>query len=93
MTYFLLEFDRRENHPVWTTFEDVRMALAALREKEAGRLDHVEVVLLMSSSLDDLRKTHSRYFPGELVRQLEAKDWINQLSNESVRRAIAAQAS
>jgi hypothetical protein len=92
-TYFLLEYDRREHRPKWTTFEEARPALDALREREGSRLDHVEVVLLMATSLDDLRKTHPRYFPGELDKMFDSTAAIAELMDEALRRAIAAQAS
>ena len=93
MKYFLLEFDRRENRPNWTTFDDKRLALDALRTTEAARQDHVEVVLLMARSLDDLRMTHSRYFPGELERSLNTDRRLDQALSDAVVKAIGAQAS
>ena len=93
MTYFLVEFDRNANQASWTTFEGERLALIGLREKEAARLAHVEVVLLMATSIDELRRTHPRYFPGELERQLKSNAWLDRLPSEVLRRVIAAQAS
>lgn len=65
MTYFLVEYDRRAEHGgVVAKFEndEFDVANAALREREATKPDHVEVVLLVGDSEDALRTTHARYF-------------------------------
>ena len=63
MTYFLVEFDRSGPPPARvTTFEEAAPALRALKDREADRKPEVEVVLLLADSLDDLKRTHSRYF-------------------------------
>jgi hypothetical protein len=62
VTFFVVQYDRRAGKGVWLEFEEAELALNALREKEAAREPHVEVVLFMADSLDQLRETHSRFF-------------------------------
>lgn len=62
MHYFLVEFDHSRNQARWQEFKAAGPALEQLSLREAERLPHVEVVLLMANSLDELKKTHGRYF-------------------------------
>lgn len=75
VSYFLLVYDRRRGRllrPVAQFGSADREAV--LREREAliaERIDdpNIEVVLLSARSVDDLRRTHARYFKtvGELT--------------------------
>ena len=60
MKFFLLDYD---HDTAEVNIEDTKEALAAYgeREREALGSSH-EVVLFYGDSIDDLRKTHSRYF-------------------------------
>lgn len=62
MTYFLLEFDRRIGVSTWSEWTDSEAALAELAARERNRQPEVEVVLLLADSIDQLKRTHSRYF-------------------------------
>ena len=65
MTYFLIHYDRpagrllsiREYSEAEATQAD-----ADLREQESAKPAHVEVVMLHARSIDDLKRTHGRYF-------------------------------
>jgi len=71
--YFLLEKDHASGGLVVTEFYEKSEADVALHERESARAPDVEVVLFMSRSLDDLKRTHSRFFKtlGERVGELE----------------------
>ena len=63
---FLLTYDRSAGVAVERTYPDVEIEKAngerlAIEIKYAKRSD-IEVVILQSASLDELHKTHSRYF-------------------------------
>ena len=70
--YYLVLHDRRQGTSSWEEFEHQPLALQALREKEAAKEPHEEVVLFMADSLDELKRTHGRFFMGvrELFEQL-----------------------
>jgi hypothetical protein len=68
MSYFLLLYDRRQGHllrpPVVFSDSEADRALTArfeLEDEYRSKPD-VEVVLLGSESIDDLKRTHARYF-------------------------------
>lgn len=71
--YFLLENDRQSGELVVSEYTDKTEAASALHEKETNRAPEVEVVLFMARSLDDLKRTHSRFFKslGEMVKDLQ----------------------
>ena len=62
MSYFLMEYNRKTETPSLSRFEDSSEALAALSIREAGRRPEVEVVLLIADSVEQLKRTHGRYF-------------------------------
>lgn len=67
MKYFLLDYDHESRDVHITTIEDTAEALAAYRDREGEALGtRHEVVLFYGDSIDDLRKTHSRYFAKQL---------------------------
>jgi hypothetical protein len=71
--YFLLTYDRRRRKVVDTIefpYEERDRALAARAAliQEHREDPDLEIVLLGANSLDDLKKTHSRYF--KTVEQL-----------------------
>lgn len=66
MTAFVVVYDRKRLSAEITEFLGVDAIAHASRSRgmlEASNADrNVEVVTLFADSLDDLRKTHSRYF-------------------------------
>lgn len=72
MTSFLMQYDRRTGELEVTEFagEHAREdALAARVQAEATRANaDVEVVVLAADSLEELKRTHGRYFKS--IRQL-----------------------
>jgi|tagenome__1003787_1003787.scaffolds.fasta_scaffold17383525_2 hypothetical protein len=75
MTSFLMQYDRRSGDLEVTEFvgESARQeALAARVRAESTRAsEDVEVVVLSADSLDQLKRTHGRYFKSapELLRE------------------------
>jgi hypothetical protein len=75
MTSFLMQYDRRSGDLEVTEFvgESAREeALAARVQAESTRAsEDVEVVVLSADSLDELKRTHGRYFKSasELLRE------------------------
>ncbi|KSZ58097.1 hypothetical protein D1O33_04295 [Rhodococcus rhodochrous] len=68
MTAFVIEYNRKTADRTVTSFPGVEGRRAAMRrrlELEKSRTDKdVEIVSLVSDSLETLRRTHSRYFQG-----------------------------
>lgn len=62
MRYFLIQHNRRTGETATQVFADRHEASDELLVRESGRLPHVEVVLLMAESVEQLAKTHPRYF-------------------------------
>jgi hypothetical protein len=65
MTLFLLTYHRDGSRPTEVeAIDDHDLALDLLRqaEEKARSRPELEVVLLTSASIDDIRQTHSRYF-------------------------------
>lgn len=75
MKHFVIVFDRSKGEIVEDIieFEDAERAAALAKrfELERSYKDHldVEVVSLGAASVDDLKRTHTRYFKGELRRR------------------------
>lgn len=71
MASFVIEYNRRTGHVTVTEFPDGQHRDAMKRrlalERERSDQD-VEIVSLVSDSLESVRRTHSRYFEGELVQ-------------------------
>lgn len=66
MPGFLIEFNRHTGERRVTEFPAAREAMERRLELEAIRTDAgVEIVALISDSIETLRQTHSRYFTGE----------------------------
>ena len=74
MSRFLIKYNRRTESLEYIEFSEADGALAirALRAAEAKKPDYLEVVLLEAASLDDAKRTHSRYF--QTARELIASD-------------------
>lgn len=72
MSSFVIEYNRRTGKVRVTEFgagenrQAVRLRLELERERTSK---DVEVVSLVSDSIDSVRRTHSRYFERELVDQ------------------------
>lgn len=69
MSYFLITYDRSAGAILTLKEFSEEERTQALSQRFALELQHresgnVEVVVLGAASLDDLRKTHSRYFMG-----------------------------
>jgi hypothetical protein len=65
MTLYLLTYYRDGSHETEVKpIEDHDLALDLLRqaEEKARNRPELEVVLLTSTSIDDIKRTHSRYF-------------------------------
>lgn len=65
MPHFLIEYDRNTEalvNLVEYTDDAQQEALTELRRSEANKPRHIEVVLLSARSLQDVKRTHSRYF-------------------------------
>nr|WP_232065420.1 hypothetical protein [Mycobacterium shinjukuense] len=66
MAGYVVEYDRRTHARRITEFATPRAAMEHRLKLEAERTDrNVEVVALVSTSLDTLKQTHSRYFAGD----------------------------
>lgn len=62
MQYFVLALDHASGKLDVSTFEAATEALAYLRNAERSKQPQVEVVYFMSTDLETLRSTHSRFF-------------------------------
>jgi len=65
MSLFLITYDRPAGKLLSVkeyTDEEAVQASADLREQESAKHAHIEVVMLHADSLDDLKRTHGRYF-------------------------------
>lgn len=64
--YFLIEHDRTTKATHWTEFGDYFAAQFAGLKKEQGyfhdKRPEMEVVVFEANSIEDLKRTHSRYF-------------------------------
>lgn len=82
MTSFLLKYDRRTGDLDVTEFvgADARQeALSArVRAERTRSSSDVEVVVLAADSLDELKRTHGRYFwsPSDLARNALRADGV-----------------
>ncbi|SEH74253.1 hypothetical protein SAMN04489835_3538 [Mycolicibacterium rutilum] len=66
MPGFVIEFNRHTGVRRVTEFATAREAMERRLQLEADRTDdNVEIVALISDSVDTLHQTHSRYFTGE----------------------------
>lgn len=66
MTSFLIEFHRLTGDKTLTEFEDPGEAMKARIQREQATDDPaIEIVVINSPSLGDLKVTHSRYFASE----------------------------
>jgi hypothetical protein len=63
---FVIEFDRSTGDRRVTEFANPHEAMEHRLQLEAARLNEdIEIVALISDSLETLQRTHSRYFTGE----------------------------
>lgn len=75
MTNYLLVYNRRTGDLELEEFHGAggrKRALASRIEREAHRIDRdLEIVVLSSDSLEELRRTHGRYFAsaGDMARE------------------------
>lgn len=64
--FFLIEHNRTSKETLWTEFSDYSAAQFAGLQKEQGyfhaKRPEMEVVVFEANSIDDLKRTHSRYF-------------------------------
>lgn len=66
MRGFVIEFNRRTRSRRVRSFPNAREAMDyRLQCEQLRENDDIEVVALSSTSIDTLRRTHSRYFTGE----------------------------
>ena len=67
--YYLIEHNRTTKETHWFEYSDYSTAQAASLQKEQQHfLSHhneMEVVVFEANSIEDLKRTHSRYFVGE----------------------------
>ncbi|WP_041181111.1 hypothetical protein [Mycobacterium canetti] len=63
---YVVEYNRRTHARRITEFATPREAMEHRLKLEAERTDsNIEIVALVSKSLETLKQTHSRYFTGE----------------------------
>lgn len=73
MKHFLIVFNRKTGARKIVEYADARQAiLRRLAEEEANNDNDVEIVVIGSPSLEDLKVTHSRYFRVEELPDLPA---------------------
>lgn len=66
MKHFLIVFNRKTGERHITEYADSREAIAQrLAEEQTNENSDVEIVVIGSPSLEDLKVTHSRYFRTE----------------------------
>lgn len=66
MTSFLIEYNRRSGEVDVTPYDSAREAARARIAKTRTRASRdIEVVAVRSPSIEDLRRSHSRYFMRE----------------------------
>jgi hypothetical protein len=67
--YFLIEHNRTTKETHWTEFGEYSAAQIIGLQKEQGHFHakrhEMEVVVFEANSIDDLKRTHSRYFVAE----------------------------
>lgn len=67
--YFLIEHNRTTKETLWKEFSDYVAAQFACLKKEQdyfhAHRPEMEVVVFEAKSIDDLKRTHSRYFVAE----------------------------
>jgi hypothetical protein len=67
--YFLIEHNRTTKETHWAEFSDYSAAQIAGLQKEQSyfhaKRHEMEVVVFEANSIDDLKRTHSRYFVAE----------------------------
>ena len=66
MKHFLIVYNRRTGDRQMTEYTDAAQAIRARLEAESENSSpDVEIVVIGTASLDDLKVTHSRYFTTE----------------------------
>ena len=66
MRGYVIQFNRRTGDRRVTEFATPHEAMEYRLQLEAERLDeNIEIVALISESLETLQRTHSRYFTGQ----------------------------
>lgn len=67
--YFLIEHNRTSKQTQWSQYRDYASAQMAGLQKEQQHFQNnhheMEVVVFEANSIDDLKRTHSRYFVAE----------------------------
>lgn len=77
MKHFLIVFNRKTGERAITEYEDSREAIVQrLAEEQSNDNSDVEIVVIGSPSLKDLKVTHSRYFRPEELPDF-AEYWTN----------------
>ena len=77
MKHFLIVFNRKTGERAITEYEDSREAIVQrLAEEQSNDNSDVEIVVIGSPSLKDLKVTHSRYFRAEELPDF-AEYWTN----------------
>lgn len=71
MKHFLIVFDRKTGERQITEYTDARDAiLQRLAEEQSNSSRDVEIVVIGSPSIEDLKVTHLRYFRAEELPDL-----------------------
>jgi len=78
--YLLIEHNRTTKETHWTEFSDYAAAQLACLQKEQGYFHahrpEMEVVVFEANSIDDLKRTHSRYFVAEGQKDNTKDAWV-----------------
>ena len=62
LRYYLMTYNRITGQNVVEEFSDSSLAFAVRQEKEAELGSDFEIVVLTAKSLEDIKKTHGRFF-------------------------------
>ncbi len=72
--YYLIEHNRTTKHTQYAEYSDYPTAQAASLQKEqqyfASHQNEMEVVVFEADSIEDLKRTHSRYFVESADRRI-----------------------
>ena len=62
LRYFLMTYNRKSGENHVEVFTDSALAFAVRQDKEAELGSDYEIVVLTAQSIEDIKKTHGRFF-------------------------------